>query len=73
MTERENPLHLVWVMFFAVMQLKLGHLLLNATSLFMSILVIKIFYIHLGSYRDGMESKLGVLKQVNVFKGSKQR
>lgn len=44
------------------MQLKLGHLLLSATSLFMSILVIKIFYIHLGSDREGTESKLGVLK-----------
>lgn len=50
------------MMFFAVMQLKLGHLLLSATSLFMSILVIKIFYIRLGSDREGTESKLGVLK-----------
>lgn len=50
------------MMFFAVIQLKLGHLLLSATSLCMSILVIKIFYIHLGSDREGTESKLGVLK-----------
>lgn len=55
------------MMFFAVMQLKLGHLLLSATSLFMSILVIKIFYIHLGSDREGTESKLGVLKASQCF------
>lgn len=55
------------MMFFAVMQLKLSHLLLSATSLFMSILVIKIFYIHLGSDREGTESKLGVLKASQCF------
>lgn len=49
------------------MQLKLGHLLLSATSLFMSILVIKIFYIHLGSDREGTESKLGVSKASQCF------
>lgn len=55
------------MMFLAVMQLKLGHLLLSATSLCMSILVIKIFYIHLGSDREGTESKLGVLKASQCF------